>query len=116
MSLRIALIGDAQSTHLLKWGRTLARVPQLELWVASSRGFLPEFDALLPPHRRLALDFNIAPGGGNVALLAALPALGAWLRRVDADWVQAHYLTSHGTLAWLAKRLWRLRVPSCTVD
>ncbi|MEO8923930.1 MAG: glycosyltransferase, partial [Caldimonas sp.] len=28
---------------------------------------------------------------------------------VDADWLHAHYVTSHGTLAWLAKRLFRLR-------
>jgi glycosyltransferase involved in cell wall biosynthesis len=28
-----------------------------------------------------------------------------WLRGVDADWINAHYLTSHGTLAWLARGL-----------
>jgi glycosyltransferase involved in cell wall biosynthesis len=28
---------------------------------------------------------------------------------VDADWVHAHYLTSHGTLAWLARALFGLR-------
>jgi glycosyltransferase involved in cell wall biosynthesis len=107
--VRIALIGDAQSPHLLKWTRALVAADDVELWAASSRGFLPAFDALLPRERRLALNFDPAHGGGNVALLASLPELGAWLRRVDTDWLHAHYLTSHGTLAWLAKRLWRLR-------
>jgi glycosyltransferase involved in cell wall biosynthesis len=31
------------------------------------------------------------------------------LRSVDADWVHVHYLTSHGTLAWLARLGWGLR-------
>ena len=105
--MRLVLLGDGDSPHLLKWARALA--PQVELWAASTRGFLPEFDALLPAERRLALGRDTAHGGGNVAVLKTLPALGAWLARVDADWINAHYLTSHGTLAWAAKRGWRLR-------
>lgn len=107
--MRIALIGDAESPHLLKWARALAATVDVELWVASSRGFAPGFDGLLPRDRRLALGFDPSHAGGNAALLWSLPRLGAWLRRVDADWLHAHYLSSHGTLAWLAKRLWRLR-------
>ncbi len=107
--MRMALIGDAESPHLLKWVRTLSAAQGVELWVASSRGFRQDFDGLVPARRRLALGFDPSHAGGNVALLASLPRLGAWLRRVDADWLNAHYLTSHGTLAWLAKRLWRLR-------
>jgi glycosyltransferase involved in cell wall biosynthesis len=34
-----------------------------------------------------------------------LPRFAAWLRRVRPDWIHAHYLTSHGTLAWLAQTL-----------
>ncbi len=105
--LRLVLIGDGESPHLLKWARALA--PQVELWAVSSRGFAPGFDALVPAQRRLALQTSPRHGGGNVALLKALPRLGRWLVAVDADWLHAHYLTSHGTLAWLAKRLWRLR-------
>ena len=105
--MKLVLIGDAQSPHLLKWARALS--PCVELWAASSRGFTPEFEALLPAERRLALQTDPAHGGGNVGLLKKLPALGNWLARIDADWINAHYLTSHGTLAWAAKRGWRLR-------
>jgi glycosyltransferase involved in cell wall biosynthesis len=98
--MRLVLWGDGESPHLLKWARALA--PQLELWAASSRGFLPGFDALLPLQRRLALGTQPKAGGGNVALLRKLPQFANWLRRVRPDWVHAHYLTSHGTLAWLA--------------
>jgi glycosyltransferase involved in cell wall biosynthesis len=107
--VRIVLIGDAESPHLLKWARALGGSADVELWAASSRGFMGEFDALVPAARRLALDMTVRHAGGNLGLLRKLPALGRWLASVDADWLHAHYLTSHGTLAWLAKRGWRLR-------
>ncbi|MEQ1805208.1 MAG: glycosyltransferase [Burkholderiaceae bacterium] len=107
--MRIVLIGDGESAHLLKWARALAQVQGVQLWAASSRGFCAEFDAWVNPQQRLALGTHAAYEGGNVSVLLALPRLGAWLRHVDADWLHAHYLTSHGTLAWLAKRIWRLR-------
>lgn len=105
--LRIVLLGDGESPHMLKWARALA--PRCELWMASTRGFGPGLDDVLPASRRLALNTRPAFEGGNVSVLRSLPRLGAWLRHVDADWIHAHYLTSHGTLAWLARRIWRLR-------
>ena len=101
--LRLVLLGDGDSPHLLKWARALA--PQVELWAASSRGFAPGFDGLVPPERRLALNTRPDFEGGNAAVLRQLPRLARWLRTVRADWIHAHYLTSHGTLAWLATRL-----------
>lgn len=104
---RHVLIGDGESPHLLKWARALA--PEVELWVASSRGFAPGFDGLVPSWRRLALGAEVAHGGGNAGVLRHLPELARWLRQVDADWIHPHYLTSHGALAWAAKVGWRLR-------
>lgn len=105
--MRYVLVGDGESPHLLKWAQTLA--PQVELWVASSRGFLPEFITLLPQHRRLALGAKLEHRGGNLGLLLKLSALGRWLQQVDADWINPHYLTSHGTLVWAARSGWKLR-------
>ncbi|MEW6707259.1 MAG: glycosyltransferase [Pseudomonadota bacterium] len=105
--MRLVLIGDGESPHLLKWARALA--PQVELWAASSRGFLPGFDAVLPPPRRLALQTKPNFEGGNAALLRHLPRLARWLKTVQPDWLHAHYLTSHGTLAWGATRFFGVR-------
>ncbi len=105
--MRLVLIGDGESPHLLKWARAL--VDQVELWAASTRGFAPEFSFLIPEDRRLALDTRPDHGGGNLAVIKQLPRLGQWLARVDADWLHPHYLTSHGTLAWAARKGWRLR-------
>ena len=100
--MRLVLLGDGDSPHLLKWARALA--PQVELWAASSRGFAPGFDALVPAARRLALGTRPRFEGGNAGLLRQLPRLAQWLKAVRPDWIHAHYLTSHGTLAWLATR------------
>ncbi|MEE1653392.1 glycosyltransferase [Brachymonas sp. J145] len=105
--LRYVLIGDGDSPHLLKWATALQ--PLVELWICSSRGFAPELARLVPQARRLALDTDPAHGGGNIALLKKAPQVARWLQQVDADWINPHYLTSHGTLALLAKRFGRLR-------
>ena len=101
--IRLVLIGDGNSPHLLKWARALNG--RVELWAVSSRGFEPGFDALLPADRRLALGTRPNFEGGNVGLLRHLPAVSRWLRAVQPDWLAPHYLSSHGTLAWLATRL-----------
>ena len=102
--MRYVLFGDGESPHLVKWARALAALPGIELWAASSRGFAPGFEALVTPARCLALDTRPRAGGGNIALLRRLPRLARWLRGVRPDWLHAHYLSSHGTLAWLAQR------------
>jgi glycosyltransferase involved in cell wall biosynthesis len=107
--MRLVLLGDGDSPHLLKWARALAVVPRLELWALSSRGFLPGFDTCVPAERRLALATRPDHAGGNVSLLRQLPRVARWLKQVDAQWLHAHYLTSHGTLAWLAQRLFGVR-------
>ena len=108
-ALRLVLLGDGDSPHLLKWARALAAVPDVDLWALSSRGFAPGFDAILPTGRRLALGTQPDAAGGNGALLLQLPRVLRWLRQVQPDWLHAHYLTSHGTLAWAARKLGRVR-------
>lgn len=100
---RWVLLGDGESPHLLKWARALA--PRVDLWAASTRGFAPGFDAVVPEARRLALRQTVDVAGGNLGVLRSLPVLARWLKAVRPQWVHAHYLTSHGTLAWLAQRM-----------
>jgi glycosyltransferase involved in cell wall biosynthesis len=104
--MRLVLIGDGDSPHLLKWARALHT--RVDLWAVSSRGFLPGFDAVLPGARRLALNTSPDFEGGNGAILKRLPEVARWLKAARPDWLHAHYLTSHGTLAWLAQRLYRV--------
>lgn len=108
--MRYILLGDGLSPHLLKWARTLHEVGegQLELGVLSSRGLLPEFEPIIPPQRRLLLNTQPRQAGGNIGLLRHLPRAARWLKDQQPDVLHAHYLTSHGALAWLPQRLWRV--------
>lgn len=104
--MKLVLIGDALSPHLLKWAKELSN--RVDLWVVSSRGFLPEFDTFLPIDRRFA--FQARPGWlGWVQVFARVKSLGAWLAAKDPDWINAHYVTSHGLLAVVVRRFFRLR-------
>ena len=105
--MRLVLIGDGESPHLLKWARALSK--EVDLWAVSTRGFAPEFNFLLPKNQMLALETSPEHAGGNAALLRHLPRMGRWLAEVKADWLHAHYLTSAGTMAWAAKRGWGLK-------
>src|SRR5689334_45793 len=108
--MRLVVIGDGESPHLLKWVRALAAIPeQVELFAVSSRGFVPGIEELVPDARRLSLGQVMPPQSGNTTLLRQLPLLATWLRSVQPDWLAPHYLTSHGTLAWLAVRVLGVR-------
>ena len=102
--MRYVLIGDGESPHLVKWARALSS--RVELYALSSRGFAAGFP--VPAERRLALGTTPDFEGGNVALLKHLPRAARWLRGMQPGVLHAHYLTSHGTLAWLAQALWRV--------
>ena len=101
--IRLVLIGDGNSPHLLKWARALQG--RVDLWAISSRGFDIGFNKLMPLDRRLALCTHPDFEGGNVGLLRSLPEVSRWLREIQPDWLAPHYLSSHGTLAWLATRV-----------
>lgn len=103
VAVRLVLIGDGESPHLLKWARALQ--PHVELWALSSRGFLPELAGLVPAGRRLALETQPRFDGGNLGLLRHVGRVAAWLTAAQADWLHAHYLTSHGTLAMASRWL-----------
>lgn len=101
--MRLVLIGDGESPHLLKWARALK--PHVDLWVISSGGFSPAFQSVLPTDRLLALKVQPRPEGFNARLLLKLPKVAAWLAAISPDWLHAHHLTSHGSLAWFLRFL-----------
>ena len=100
--LRLVLMGDGESPHLLKWARALQG--RVDLWALSSRRFATGFEDIIPAAQRLALGTQPNFEGGNAGLLGALASVVRWLKVAQPDWLAPHYLTSHGTLAWLAQR------------
>lgn len=103
---KYVLVGDAQSPHLLKWAKAL--YPQTDLWVVSSRGFLPEFDQFLQSSRRFSLHKKSGIFGW-LCIFIKCPILGIWIRNIDPDFINPHYLTSHGLLVSIIKCIFNLR-------
>ena len=104
--MKYVLIGDALSPHLLKWAKELSG--RVDLWVVSTQDFMPEFDSFLQLERRFS--FKEQPSIiGWLKVFSQIPRLAKWLAKIDADWLNPHYLTSHGLLAVLVRRLFKLR-------
>lgn len=104
--MKYVLIGDGESPHLLKWAKELSK--HVDLWVVSSRGFLSEYSLFIDKDRMFS--FNEKPNVfGWILVFFKIFSLGKWLRCVDADCLNPHYLTSHGLLVILVKRLFGLR-------
>jgi L-malate glycosyltransferase len=59
----------------------------------------------LPADRVLALRTPPQRDGFNARLLMKLPKVAAWLAAISPDWLHAHYLSSHGSLAWCSRFL-----------
>ncbi|MFD2452769.1 hypothetical protein [Ideonella paludis] len=94
--LRLVLMGDGESPHLLKWARALQG--RVDLWAVSSRGFAPGFEDIIPATQRLALGTQPNFEGGNAGLLRALPTVVRWLKAADPDWLAP--TTSLPTAPW----------------
>ncbi|MGQ3050339.1 MAG: hypothetical protein ACT6S0_01010 [Roseateles sp.] len=102
--MKLVMIGDAEQPQLLQWAQQLA--PRVRLAAVSSRGFPPGWEMLLPEADRLALNL---PAGDVMALMRSMPRVGSWLASTDADWLHAHDVALHGSLAWASCLGWRLR-------
>jgi glycosyltransferase involved in cell wall biosynthesis len=101
------IIGDAENTHTVKWVRAL--VPWFEVSVISSKSTHPDIHKLIPKDRIHEFKLNVLPEGGNYHLLMKLPAIRRIIRSIRPDFVNAHYITSHGFVAALVKKFTRMK-------
>ena len=97
------IIGNAENTHMLKWVRSLACY--FEVYLISSKTTLPAIHETLPADHIFDLGTNVSEEGGNYKLLLKLWKVRKIIKKTDPDLVNAHYITSHGFLAALVKKL-----------
>lgn len=97
------LFGDGESPHLLKWAEALSE--HYNLFVVSGRSIAPAFFTFLPNNQYISFNLSIRPTGGNYSILSSLPKLIKLINTWKPHYVNAHYLTSYGFTAALAKTL-----------
>ena len=95
------VFGNAESVHLLKWVKELQK--HFDVIVVSSLDFMPELDDLLSPDRKYALRIKQNEKGVTTAFLGKLSQLQKIIHQSKPDYVNAHYISSHGLLVALAK-------------
>ena len=100
---RYLIFGNAESTHLLKWVGELVKYYQV--FILSPLGVHDKIRELVPEENIYCLHMSIHPEGGNAKLLTKLFRFKSIIKKINPDIVNAHYVTSHGFISALIKRI-----------
>jgi glycosyltransferase involved in cell wall biosynthesis len=96
------IFGNAESVHILKWVKELIRY--FEVYIISSKGVHPEISSLIQNDHIYKLDLNIESDGGNYRILKKYFLVKKIIKTINPDFVNPHYITSHGFLIALIKK------------
>ncbi|MGQ9847186.1 MAG: glycosyltransferase [Bacteroidales bacterium] len=99
--IKYLLMGNAESPHLIKWAREL--VKHVDLYVLSFQEIDKAIYAIIEKEKCYRFHQNIDVAGGNIHLLKLLPKIKQIIKQIKPNFINAHYITSYGFLASLAK-------------
>jgi glycosyltransferase involved in cell wall biosynthesis len=100
--IKYLIFGNAESVHIVKWVKEL--IKYFEVFIISSRGVHPEISELIQRDHLYELDLNIGPTGGNYQILKKYFKIKKLIKTIEPDFVNPHYITSHGFLVALIKK------------
>ena len=95
------VFGNAESVHLVKWITELEKYFEVE--VLSSTGIHADIKNLIPSNSLHSLNLNIKQSGDNWQLILAYFRIRKIINVSNPDFINAHYITSHGFLIALVK-------------
>jgi len=96
------ILGNGESPHILKWTREL--VKYYEVFLVSSQDVSKEIQKLIPEEHIYTFNLQISESGGNYKYIKTIGPLKRIINKVRPDFVNAHYITSHGLVAALTKK------------
>jgi glycosyltransferase involved in cell wall biosynthesis len=97
------IVGNGESPHILKWTKEL--VKYFEVYIISSQDVMPEIKDIIPRERIFTFNLSISESGGNFQFFNMILPLTRIIKKVQPDFVNAHYVTSHGFVAAVSKKL-----------
>jgi len=103
------IIGDAESPHIVKWAREMNK--HFELYLVSSRNVHAEIRSFIPDERIFTFKLKPAEAVGNLDFFRMIFPLKRIIKQVKPDYVNAHYITSHGFVTALARKLSSYKFP-----
>lgn len=97
------LLSDGNSPHTWKWIRELNNY--FDVFLISFNGISEEVRNLLSKEKIFDLKSNISKNGGNFQTLKNVPNVIRIMNRLKPDFINAHYLTSYGTVATISRMM-----------
>ncbi len=94
------LFGDGLSPHTLKWVKELQKY--FDVYMISSQSFLAEFDEILAENKRFSLKVNVSQTKISLGYFSKTLSLRKILKQLKPDFVNAHFISSHGLLIVLS--------------
>lgn len=99
--VRYLLMGNAESPHLIKWAREL--VKHVDLYILSFQDIDKIIYTIIDKEKCYSFHKKIIVSGGNYHLIKLLPQIRRIIKKIKPEFINAHYITSYGFLAALAK-------------
>jgi len=101
------IIGNAESVHLVKWVKELTKY--FDVYILSSKNTHSDIQSIVVEAKIFNLNLEVSEKGGNWGLLKKYFKVKRIIKRIDPDFVNPHYITSHGFLIALISKFNRFR-------
>ncbi len=99
---KYVIFGNAESVHVVKWVKEL--IKYFNVFVISSKNTHDDIKSIVPEANIYNLNLPVSDSGGNTILLKYYFKIKKQIRQIDPDFVNPHYITSHGLLMALIKK------------
>jgi glycosyltransferase involved in cell wall biosynthesis len=101
MKQKYLILADGKSPHTLKWIQELTHY--FDVYLISLNGVPPQMEKILKKESIFVLNESTNPSGKNYKLILTLFKIRNILHKLQPHYINAHYLSSYGFLAALAK-------------
>ena len=95
------ILADGNSPHTLKWIKELK--DYFDIYLISFNGIAENLYLFLDKNKIFDLKINISVTGNNLSIIKLLPKVINIIDYINPDFINAHYITSYGTIGALAK-------------
>ena len=98
---RYMILGDGSTGHINKWVSELTKY--YELYLVSFRSVREDTVDIIGRDHVFELNSDINISGGNYSILRKVFVVRGIIKKVRPKYINAHYITSYGTVAVLAR-------------
>ncbi len=97
------ILADGNSSHTLKWVKELNKY--FDVYIISFNGFSKEIEEQIATDKLFSLRTELMVSGGNISALKHIPKVTRLINLIQPNYINAHYITSYGTIACIAMQL-----------